>query len=119
MFIICFAVFSVELVISFVAQDGYRFSLFFWFDILSLVSIIPDVDWMVIPIEELFGLARYDKSVDVVPGMDITDSKTTEYAIRVLRGFRISRLMRVIKLYKYCTRKKKPTPEKEGYLPVV
>ena len=119
MFLICLVVFTLELIISFVVQDGYKFSLFFWFDILSIVSIIPDIDWMVDDIQELFGMKRYDKSVDVIPGVDINDSNSTEYAIRILNGFRISRLMRVIKLYKYCLKKKKNQPEKEGYLAVV
>ena len=112
MFIICLIVFILEMIITFLTKENYAFGLFFWFDIISIVSIIPEVDWMILPIQKLFGFDRYDQSVDAIPGLDISHNSIGDDIQRVLKGFRITRLMRVIKLYKFCTRAKKE--EKEG-----
>jgi hypothetical protein len=65
------------------------------------------------PIQELFGFIRYDHSVDAIPGLDIVNSSIEDDVFRVLKGFRITRLMRVIRLYKYCTKSKDKDKEEQ------
>lgn len=44
--IIALVVFSVEIVISFMAKPEYRFGFFFWLDLISTVSLILDLQML-------------------------------------------------------------------------
>jgi hypothetical protein len=41
--LICLAVFSAELVMSWLVKEDYRYSFFFWLDLISTLSLILDL----------------------------------------------------------------------------
>ena len=49
--LICIALYTIELLLGVVAVDGYFFSFYFWVDLISLISMIPDVSIFVNAIE--------------------------------------------------------------------
>ena len=40
------ACFTIEIILASVAVDGYLFSFFFWLDLVSTISLIPDIGWI-------------------------------------------------------------------------
>jgi hypothetical protein len=89
--VICF---TTEILLASYAKNDYRFSFFFWLDIVSSLSMIPDVGWfwsIIIGIEggtgskDALALAKTSKSGRVT---------------RVIRVIRLIRLIRIVKLYK-------------------
>jgi len=38
-------VFLIEIILSFIARKEYRFSFFFWLDVVSTLSLVFDLDW--------------------------------------------------------------------------
>ena len=84
---ICFA---IEIFFASIAKDDYFNGFFFWLDLVSTISMIPDCGWIWDP---LIGGG----------GSDVTDlSKTSRTArvTRVIRVIRLIRLIRIVKLYK-------------------
>ena len=44
----CFAMacFLIEIILASIAVEGYLFSFFFWLDLVSTISMIPDIGWI-------------------------------------------------------------------------
>lgn len=42
----CMACFAIEIVLASIAIDDYFFSFFFWLDVISTLSMIPDIGWI-------------------------------------------------------------------------
>lgn len=42
----CFALFSIEIIFASIAREGYFLSFFFWLDIVSTLSMLPDIGWI-------------------------------------------------------------------------
>ena len=85
---VCFVVFSAEVVINSIVIDGYKFSFFFWLEILAAVSLIPDIDWLINPIQGLFGIQESQYAADAVPANAAGDSSLTDGAYNALSSFR-------------------------------
>ena len=47
---VCMSLFTLEIIIRSYAQEEYVYSFFFWLDIISTVSMIPDIPWIWEPI---------------------------------------------------------------------
>ena len=47
---VCFALFTVEIVLASIAKKDYFFGFYFWLDIISTLSLIPDIGWVWDPI---------------------------------------------------------------------
>ena len=44
--IISFALFAIEILLNTVVTDEFKYSFFFWLDIIATLSLIPDISWI-------------------------------------------------------------------------
>jgi hypothetical protein len=95
--------FTLEIVLASYAKPDYRFSFFFWLDIVSTVSMIPDVGWIWEAIIDSSGELD-DSPVDGAAGndsaADLAKTSRAGRVTRVIRVLRLIRLIRIVKLYK-------------------
>jgi hypothetical protein len=101
---IAFVFFTTEILINSCVVDGFKYSFFFWLDIIATFSLIPDIIWVMEFIQYLMGLSLSSKSADVIPGQISTQSSGSGQATKILRSVRLIRLIRIIKLYKYAVK---------------
>ena len=85
--------FTVEIIIACYAKKGYFNSFFFWLDVLSTVSMIFDIGWIMDNITFIYG-GGADSATSI--------AKTSRAArvTRIVRLVRLIRLVRIVKLYK-------------------
>lgn len=86
-------VFALEFLISCYALDGYFMTFFFNLDLLSIITMIPDVGWLW---ELIVGEGQSSSS----QATDIAKTTRASKFTRVLRVIRIVRMIRIVKLYK-------------------
>ena len=91
---ISFVLFTLEVLAGSVVIDGFKYSFFFWLDIVSTVSMIPDCGWIWDPMIGDSGNANADDATD------LAKSSRASRVIRVIRIIRLIRLIRIVKLYK-------------------
>jgi hypothetical protein len=87
--------FTAEIVIASYAKDGYQGSFFFWLDIVSTVTMIPDCGWIWEPI---IGGGNTDGGGD--NAAQLAKTSRAGRVTRVIRVIRLIRLIRIVKLYK-------------------
>lgn len=46
---IAFVLFTIEIIFASLAKDDYWMSFYFWLDLISTISIIMDIGWIVYP----------------------------------------------------------------------
>lgn len=63
-----FLLFLIEILINSCVVDDYKYSFFFWLDIIATLSLIPDIEWVMDILELLMGLKISTKAADVIPG---------------------------------------------------
>lgn len=97
--------FILELVANSVVLDDYKFSFFFWLDVVAVLSMIPDIPYIYEPLFDLFGISIYSIDVEVDTSSS-RDTRTSSYSGRVLGSIRFIRLVRIVKLYKYFSKSK-------------
>ena len=90
--LIAMTLYLVELVLAVICIEGYLFSFYFWVDLLSLISMIPDVSIFMEGIEG--GIGGADS------GSDLVKTGRASKVIKIIRIIRLVRLLRVMKLYK-------------------
>lgn len=92
---ICFA---LEIILASFSKDDYIFSFFFYLDLVSTLSMIPDCGWIWEAIIDSGGNSADQGSADNATSLAKTSraSKVT----RVIRIIRLIRLIRIVKLYK-------------------
>jgi hypothetical protein len=86
---ICFA---IEIVLASYSKEGYLWSFFFWLDIISTLSMLPDIGWIWDPL-----IGGGDHSADAT---DLAKTSRAGRVTRVIRVIRLIRLIRIVKLYK-------------------
>ena len=88
--------FSAEIIIASYAKEGYWGSFFFWLDIVSTVTMIPDCGWIWEPIigGEQGGGEGGDNAAQ------LAKTSRAGRVTRVIRVIRLIRLIRIVKLYK-------------------
>lgn len=64
---IIFAVYTVEISLNAISEDKYFNSFYFWLDIISTISLILDINWI------MEGMVDY-------PNVDISDKSSEEIA---------------------------------------
>jgi len=96
---ICFV---LEISLGSYAKDDYLGSFFFWLDIVSTVSMIPDCGWIWDPIIGAGDDA--DLTGEDAGGGDgaanLAKTSRASRVTRVIRVIRLIRLIRIVKLYK-------------------
>lgn len=84
--------FTIEIILAAYAKEEYLLSFFFWLDIISTLSMVPDIGWVR---DYLFGSG--EASADAT---DLAKTSRAGRVTRVVRVIRIVRLVRIVKLYK-------------------
>ena len=96
-----FVLFTVEIFINSCVVDDFKFSFFFWLDIIATLSLIPDIGWIIEFLEVLLCINSDSQSVDVISGQGSSKKSGTNKATKIVKSLRLIRLIRIIKLYKY------------------
>ena len=108
--ITCLVLFSIEIILNFIIRPAYRFSFFFYLDILSTASLIFDVSWVWNSIQSAGG-SSFVQSAQIARASRASRAGTR--AARIIRVIRVVRLIRIVKLYKLAQEKIK---QKEAHL---
>jgi len=88
---ICFA---IEIMItSYAKPDEYPFSFFFYLDIISTISMIPDCGWIW---DAIIG----DTESETTSATGLAKTSRAGRVTRIIRVLRLIRLIRIVKLYK-------------------
>lgn len=66
--LISFALFTIEILINSISEDEFKYSFFFWLDIIATISIIPDIPWLMNQVLHLFGTSPDYVSMNAIPG---------------------------------------------------
>ncbi|CAI2361233.1 unnamed protein product [Moneuplotes crassus] len=96
--LLCFCVFLCELLFSLIGIKGYLFSFFFWLDLISLISLLTDIYFLLELLnidDQILGIAT-DATEVARAGRA---SRAGTRAGRVLRLLRVIKLVRIAKLY--------------------
>ena len=82
--------FTVEIILASLVMDDYWNSFFFWLDLVSTISMIPDCGWIWEPLTGGGG----------TNATDLAKTSRAGRVTRVIRVIRLIRLIRIVKLYK-------------------
>ena len=101
--LVSMALFCAEIIINSIVTDGFKYSFFFWLDIIATITIITDInaimDFMGVYI--IHGEPSY-LSANARPDVgSAADDIGGEKIQKLLKSLRLIRLIRIIKLYKY------------------
>jgi len=91
----CLILFLAEIILSSISKQVYFLTFFFWLDLVSTISMIPDIGFIWNAMIGEGGSASSAKSATSV-------AKTSRAGriTRVIRVIRLIRLIRIVKLYK-------------------
>lgn len=98
---ISFFLFTLEILVTSVVNDDYKYSFFFNLDIIATLSLVSDIPWMLELVKKLIGNSPQSQSVDVIPGVWFSENVMSNKLQQVFKSLRLIRLIRIIKLYKY------------------
>jgi hypothetical protein len=84
--------FFIEIVLSSISKSDYPFHFFFYLDIISTLSMVPDCGW-------IWDLI-IENSIESESATDLAKASRAGRVTRVIRIIRLIRLIRIVKLYK-------------------
>ena len=90
--IVCMSLYLIELFLGIIAVENYFMSFYFWVDLISLLSMVPDISFLMTEIEGGIGGAG--------DGADVAKTGRATRVIKIIRIIRLIRLLRVMKIYK-------------------
>ena len=64
-----FLFFTLEIFINSCVVNDFKFSFFWWLDIIATLSLIPDIGWIVEVIAVLMAITPSSRSADAIPGI--------------------------------------------------
>ena len=85
--------FTLEIVLASISKEDYFLTFFFWLDLVSTLSMIPDCGWIWDPITGGGGS-------NAAAATDLAKTSRAGRITRVIRVIRLIRLIRIVKLYK-------------------
>ena len=85
--------FTIEIMLASYAIPNYPLSFFFYLDIISTLSMIPDCGW-------IWELIIAQGDFDTGGATDLAKASRAGRVTRVIRVIRLIRLIRIVKLYK-------------------
>ena len=88
--IVIMVIFTVEIVYSCFVIKGYRWSFYFWLDVISTLTLLFDLSW-------IFDLMTGERAQEAESFAKTARATRLTRAVRVVR---IIRIIRVVKLYK-------------------
>jgi len=110
---ISFFLFTLEILVTSVVNDDYKYSFFFNLDIIATLSLISDIPWMLQLVGKLVGNGSPSDSVNVIPGIITSENVMSNKLQQVFKSLRLIRLIRIIKLYKYILQSMSKNEENE------
>mmetsp|Transcript_19427 Transcript_19427/g.29856 ORF Transcript_19427/g.29856 Transcript_19427/m.29856 type:complete len:167 (+) Transcript_19427:145-645(+) len=100
--ILSFWLFGLELILNTVVVEEFKYSFFFWLDIIATLSLIPDIPWITDILGLLIGQVPSVESMDATIGSTAGQSQGLSSEMeKVIKSVRLIRLIRIIKIYKY------------------
>ena len=99
--IISFAIFGLEILLNSCVVDDFKYSFFFWLDIVATLSLIVDIAWLVQIIEVSLNMPQTYTSADVLLGEKVSQNQNADIFTKIIKSLRLISLIRIIKLYKY------------------
>lgn len=99
--IISLVIFAVEILINSCVVDDFKYSFFFWLDIVAALSLIVDIVWLISWFETMLHVKESAKHADVTPGEMAQNADNQDKISKIIKSLRLIRLIRIIKLYKY------------------
>ncbi|OMJ66960.1 hypothetical protein SteCoe_36024 [Stentor coeruleus] len=108
-FIVILILFILEIFFTSLVVDDYKYSFFFWLDIIASVSLVLDIPYLIDPIISFFGGTV--TTADVTLATTSSANNAQGIASKVLKSFRLIRLVRIVKLYKYFTKRESEEQE--------
>ena len=66
--------FTVEILASSVVIDEYKYSFFFYLDIIATLSIVFDIPYLLYPFNALLGIPNKPDELNAIPGVMNTES---------------------------------------------
>ena len=94
--VICLLLFALELVLSFLYKPNYKWSFYFWLDLVATLSLITDIGWIW---DSLIGVSNSSSCSKQLQNAGKASRAGTRTS-RILRIIRLIRLIRLVKLYK-------------------
>lgn len=67
--IVSFVLFSAEIFVNSMVQTDFKYSFFFWLDIIATLSLIPDIVWIMDAIGTIVNSTPTSLSVNAIPGV--------------------------------------------------
>ena len=101
-------IFVGEMIINVAVTKKYLWGFDFWLDLVSTVSLIPDIGFMWDPIT---GADENDSTPQNAVMQAGRASRAGTRAVRVVRIVRLVRMVRIVKLLQQVRRQKRPTPQ--------
>ena len=93
--------FTCEIILTTVVDHEFKYSFFFWLDIIATFSLIADIQWFLDAIN-LYILGGTPSYLTVNAFGDTTiASSLVNNMNKIFKSLRLIRLIRIIKLYKY------------------
>lgn len=94
LFIVCLCIFFFDIILSFIYKAPYRWSFYFWLDLIATLSLVPSVSWI---IESALGLSNVKDSKSLQSAGKASDAGRV--SIKVFTIVNMVRLVRIVKLY--------------------
>jgi hypothetical protein len=94
------AAFSIEIILASIVKDDYFLGFYFWLDLVSTVSLITDIGWIMNGIMGNSGNSASNAQQAAKLARAGRGTRIGTKAGRVARIIRLIRLIRIVKLYK-------------------
>lgn len=69
--------FVTEILINSIVLEDFKYSFFFWLDLIATFSLIPDIKWIVDALGVLVGTTPSYESVNAIAGVIVIESNSS------------------------------------------
>ena len=97
--IVSLVAFTVEILVNSCVVDDFKYSFFFWLDIIATVSIMVDVKYLNDAFFQMLSITPTNG--DAIVGEMASEGQGSNRMAKIIKALRLIRLIRIIKLYKY------------------
>ncbi len=66
---VSFILFLIEIFINSMVKEDFKYSFFFWLDIIATLSLIPDIEWIINACGIIINATPSYLSVNAIPGV--------------------------------------------------
>ena len=105
--------FTMEILASSVAIDDYKYSFYFYLDIVATLSIISDLQFLLDFFARILSMSVSEDEVNAIPGVMHIENAINAKIQQVVKALKLVRLIRIIKLYKYIKQSMSKEQEEE------